>query len=434
MLAKLRARLKELLGVLKALTEKAELTAEELKTLTDSSKEATEVEAQITQLEAAEAIIARGGRPADQQIGADTVAATVKQPTTASEKIGVMVFCMAKVHKDTGMRGPAATFDQMDKMGYGAVAKEFAKVRALNSSSPAAGGVLVPDDMSSEIIPILRPRSTFLAGGPRPTPLVNGSYKLPAAASGATSGWRGEGRPISASQPTFKDINLTAKFLDSLVPLTNQLIRWSLPDVKAWVEQDMADSMGAELDRAAYFGSGTINEPLGVLNIPGVGSTAALGGLTPTVAQIETGCLALELGMMNKNVDVTRAAWRMSPRVFGYLSNLRDANGNRYFPELQDANPRFRNKPVMFTTQFPINGGGTTDESTIALIKFDDILYGESSGLSFAVSTEATYVKNGVTVSAFQNDLTLIKASLETDVDMRYLESVQKLTNVRWGA
>ena len=40
----------------------------------------------------------------------------------------------------------------------------------------------------------------------------------------------------------------------------------------------------------------------------------------------------------------------------------------------------------------------------------------------------------GTAVSAFQNDLTYIKASVEADFDMRYLEAVSKITGVRWGA
>lgn len=438
MLAKLRARLKELVGEITTMSALAELSAEQMAALTKALEESKQVEAQIKALVEAEQLLARAGQPADQSLNTGvgaTVPAAVKQPATTEEKIGVMVFCMAKAYREDGAKGAKATFKAMEEAGYGSIAKEYATAqRALNASSPAAGGVLIPETMANEIVPILRPASTFLRGDPRRVPMANGSYKLPAAASGATSGWRGEGKAIQASQPTFKEINLTTKFLDSLVPLTNQLQRWSLPDVSSWVRADMAASIGTELDRAAYFGSGTVNEPLGLFKITGIGAIAATGGLTPTVAQIETGCLALELGMMNRNVPVEDAAWRMSPRVFGYLSNLRDGNGNRYFPELQNANPTFRNKPVLFSTQIPINGGGTTDESTIALVRFADVMLGEGIGLSFAVSTEATYVKNGVTVSAFQNDLTLIKASMEADVDIRYLESVQTLTGVRWGA
>lgn len=219
-----------------------------------------------------------------------------------------------------------------------------------------------------------------------------------------------------------------------MVPLTNQLIRWSLPDVRSWVERDMSLEMGTKLDYAAYFGAGTAHTPLGITKIPGVTRNAALGATTPTIAQIETGARTAELAMEGRNLPMTNAAWVMAPRTRTYLADLRDGNGNRYFPELQNALPMWRGRPVMSTTQISIVGGGTTDETEILLVNFDDVYFGEGAGISFSVSTEATYVKNGVTISAFQNDLTLIKASLEADVDMRYLEAVSVITGVRWGA
>ena len=435
----LRARLKELAGELDVLTKKDALTAEDIEAIDVKSKEFEDVEKNIAVLEKAEAAKARAAQPANAPItepAQRTVPAAAQQKLSTAEKIGTMVFCMAKTYKEDGARGAKATFKAMEESGYGEVAKEFAgaQERALNSSSASAGGVLVPEDMSSEIIDILRPSTTFLRGGPRRISLASGSYKLPAAASGATANWRGEGQVIETSQPTFKDINLTAKFLDAMVPLTNQLIRWSLADVRQWVERDMSLEMGTKLDYAAYFGSGTAHTPLGITKIPGVSRRAAVGGTTPSVEQIETAARSAELDMEGKNLPMMSAAWVMAPRTRTYLADLRDGNGNRYFPELQGANPMWRGRPVLSTTQVGIVGGVSTDETEILLVNFDDILYGEGAGISFGVSTEATYVKNGVTVSAFQNDLTLIKASLEADVDMRYLEAVSVITGVRWGA
>ena len=438
-LAQLRARLKALTGELDVLTTKDSMTAEDISAIEAKTVEIEEVEKSIGILEKAEAAKARAAVPANApaETTERTVPAQVKKELTTAEKIGTMVFCMAKSYKEDGARGPKATFKTMEAAGFGELAKEFAAAqqRALNSGSASAGGVLVPEDMSSEIIDILRPSTTFLRGNPRRISLANGAYKLPAAASGATANWRGEGKPIQVSQPTFKDINLTAKFLDAMVPLTNQLIRWSLADVRAWVERDMSLEMGTKLDYAAYFGAGTQHTPLGITNIPGVFRVSALGGTAPTVAQIETGARAAELAMEGKNLPMMSAAWIMAPRTRTYLADLRDGNGNRYFPELQGANPTWRGRPVMSTTQVSIVGGGSTDETEILLVNFDDIYYGEGAGISFGVSTEATYINaNGQAVSAFQNDLTLIKASLEADVDMKYLEAVSVIEGVRWGA
>lgn len=435
MLEKLKARLKELTGEIDVLVAKgAEMVEADLESLEAKSTEIEEVEKKIATLERAEAARARSARPADTAVETErSTPAAPAQKLTTPEKVGIMVFSMASAHKKYGV-GSEHVFKTMQEAGYGALVSEFTSERALNSGAAASGGVLVPEDMSSEIIDLLRPRTTFLRGDPRRVPLSSGSYKLPAAAAGATAQWRGEGQAIEASQPTFRDINLVAKFLDSLVPLTNQLIRWSLPNVRSWVERDMSQALGVALDSAAYFGPGTAHSPLGITKVPGVYRVAALGGTAPTILQIENTARSLELSMENKDLIMNSTAWVMAPRTLRYLSDLRGNNDMLLYPSLQGENPTWRGRPVFKTTQVAINGGATTDESEILLVNFDDIYFGEGAGLSFGVSTEATYVKNGTTISAFQNDLTLIKASMEADVGMAYTEAVAVATEVRWGA
>lgn len=437
-LAQLQARLKALAGESEALVIKSVMTDEDLTRLDEINKEMEEIEKKIQIFKDAEARRASAAQPSDAPSDAQrAIAATVEQnPFTASEKAGFLAVAVVKAKLDGGGTSARAAFKQLDDAGYGFLAREFdnTKTRALNASSTTAGGIFVPEEISSEIIDILRPMSTFLRGNPRRVTFDRGNFHIPAAASGATAYWRGEGRPIPPSQPTFVDINMSAKFLGALVPITDQLLRWSRIDIRDWVERDMALAMGDEVDRAAYFGAGTVNEPQGLMNIVGIGSVPASGGTTPTVAQIEANASSLELNMMNTNLPANGLAWVMSPRTLIFLQNLRDGNGNRYFPELQLASPTWRNKPVLVTTRFPVTLGGTTDESLLALVNFGDVFYGESRSLQFAVSNEATYVKNGVTVSAFQNELTLIRATTEVDFGVRYLQAVQKLTGIRWGA
>ena len=438
MLAILKARLKDLVGEIKALTDKADMTAEDFAGLETKTAEVEEIEKKIDALTKAEALQARAALPADTPLPSATAPAQVKKDLTTVEKVGVMVFSMAKAQKIHKIATPTLTFQMMKDAGYEAIAREFsfATERALNSGSASAGGVLLPDEMSSDIIDILRPTTTFLRGGPSRISLARGAYHLPAAASGATANWRGEGQAIQLSQPTFKDINLVAKFLDAMVPMTNQLIRWSLADVRGWVERDMANKMSVALDYAAYFGTGGVNTPLGITLVPGITRNAATGGTSPTVAQIESDARIAELSMEGRNLLMTNAAWVMAPRTVAYLADLRGSGtDHKIFPDMSGANPMWRGRPVLKTTQVSITGGATTDESEILLVNFDDVLFGESAGMSFDVTTQGAYVNaSGATVSAFQNDLTVIKCSMEADVGLRYLEAVAVIESVRWGA
>lgn len=406
-----------------------------IKELTAEIKGLTEEIEVIKSAEQARAAVAVAANAPVAPVAQAAVAAAPAEKLSTSAKVGVMAASLVRSYKERGNKSPESVFDVMEKNGFGAVAGEFsgAMKRALNSGSATAGGILVPESMSTEIIDILQPRTTFLQNNPRPISLATGSYRMPAAASSATASWRGEGKAIQVSEPTFRDINMSAKYLDAMVPMTDQLLRYSISGLSSWVNNDVSREMSKKLDLAAYYGAGTEYTPRGITQISGIFRQSQTGGTAPTIAQIESDLSALELSMMNANVSVERAVWIMNPISFKYLQNLRDGNGNRYFKELHDAVPLLNSKRVFVTTQIPATFGTGTDESEIILANFEHILFGQGQGLSFDVSTDASYVKDGQTISAFQNGLTLIKASMDADIDVEYVEAVAVLDGVRWG-
>jgi HK97 family phage major capsid protein len=433
MLEILRARLKTLAGEMKTITDKETMTADEMASLGTKSKEISEIEVQIKQIEDAEAVIARTAAPANAPVG--TPAQPAEKLTTA-HKLGLLAMGMVRALKEEGARGPRATFRHLDEIGYGQVAREFdqSKARALNSTSATAGGILVPETMANDVIDILRPNTTFLAGNPRIIPMPNGSYKVTAAAAGATAAYRGETRAIGVVQPSFKAINMVAKLLGSIVPISDQLLRYNTAGLQAWVERDLSLAMGVRMDSAAYFGSGTADIPLGITNIPGIYSVAATDSATPTIAQIESDAAKLELAMFNTNLPALGVEWRMSRRTFLYMQNLRNANGERVYPELSQTNPVFRTFPVRITNQIADNGGSGTNESKILLVAFGHVMMGDTMAMQMAISDTASVVNGATTINAFQDGITLIKAEMEHDFDVQYLEAVAVLTAVKWGS
>jgi HK97 family phage major capsid protein len=127
-------------------------------------------------------------------------------------------------------------------------------------------------------------------------------------------------------------------------------------------------------------------------------------------------------------------AWVMPQRIIGYLTDLLMPGGNSYaYPTMQGANPTFKGYPVLKTAAIPVNGGAGTNEGTIALVSFSNVFMGETLGMTLRVSDEASYVTGGVTISALQRGLILIKADMEHDVELVYSEAVQKLTACQWG-
>lgn len=431
---KARARLKEIDGALKAFEDKETLTAEDIAEVKKLTTEASEVETTIKDLESAEQVRAKAAAPANEHVDHPAEVRDGGKLDT-KQKIGILCASMVRAKAEDGNVGRRSVFRMMDEMGYGSVAREFdATRRTLTSGSASGGGITIPETMNPDVIDLLRPNATFLQGNPIPISMPNGTYKQPAAASGATASYRGETKAASVTQPTFRAINMSAKLLSAIVPLSNQLVRYN-PNIQGWVENDLSLAMGTAMDLAAFRGDGTGDAPLGITRIAGVlrQACATATTTTPTAAAMESDIKILELRMENANLPLVRVEWRMAPRTIKYLQNLRDANSNRIYPELQGPNPTWRNYPVRVTTQIPTNLGTGTDESEIYLVAFGHVLFGDTLAMQLAISDSATVVNGSQTINAFQDGVTLIKAEAEHDFDIRYAEAVAVLTGVKWG-
>lgn len=445
-LEKLRARLKEKAAAktakgaeIDALVNKDDLSADEVKTLKALTGEANDL---VSEADALQDEI-KSLEEADKAKGAYAVPAASKikdkdktpaQPAgtefkSGEEKIGVVIFGMMKAYREQGLKGSRATFAALDEMGYGSIAAEFDQ-KSLNAGTASAGGVLIPDNFDTEVVKMLTPYTAFLRGGPTSIPLAGGNYRQAAEASRPTASYRAEGSAIATSQPSFRDFSMTAKLLSSSVPITNQVIRWSAGRASALARNSLATVMGLTMDQAAFLGIGVGNVPLGIFRLPGITTFGAANSATPTVAQID--------GDARKLINVAAQypelqvglAWVMTQRVKGYLEDLRDGNGNIIYPTLGGASPTWKGYPVLLTGSISNNGGVGTNESTIGLVSFGTVLFGEGKSLELAISEEATI--NGVNM--FETDQTAIRATMEHDFNARYAESVGTLTAVKWGS
>jgi HK97 family phage major capsid protein len=101
-----------------------------------------------------------------------------------------------------------------------------------------------------------------------------GNLTIPRLAAGATAGYQGELDDISSSQETFDDLQLNAKKLTALVPVSNDLIRRAPSNIEAIVRDDMVQSLARREDLAFLLGDGSGNSPIGLLNLCNAPSNA----------------------------------------------------------------------------------------------------------------------------------------------------------------
>jgi HK97 family phage major capsid protein len=130
------------------------------------------------------------------------------------------------------------------------------------------------------------------------TGLIGGDLPLDAIAQGAVSTWHPEVGELSKSNITFENAKLSPHRLGTYIKVSKQFLYQTSPSVERAMRQNLFNSIDYAVDEAALNGSGTGNEPLGILNIPGIGSVAlGTNGAAPTYENL----VALEAAIEAQN-------------------------------------------------------------------------------------------------------------------------------------
>lgn len=302
-------------------------------------------------------------------------------------------------------------------------------------TSANSGGSLVPENLHDEVIELLRPRTIVRSLGARAMPLPNGNLSLPRMASGATSGYVGEGADVLASEASTDDVKLNAKTLITLVPMSNQLIGRAGFSVEQMFLNDMLASMAVREDKGFLRDDGTNDTPTGFRAVCQREGRVVPWEGAPTLTAIDEYLDSLMLKLMESDSLLINPGWGLSPRSYMKLFGLRDGNGNKVYPEM--AQGQLKGYPVRHTTTIPVNldtsEAGNNNESEIYFADFNDVVIGDSDTMTIDFSREATYKDaQGNLVSAFARNQSLLRVVSEHDVAFRHPEGLVLGTGVTW--
>lgn len=328
--------------------------------------------------------------------------------------------------------------------GYGRHAAEFVQAnwgddpemksvqRVLAASNGAGGGFLVPTDMQNELIELLRPASVVMASGPRVVDMPRGNIMIPGMATGSSASYVGENTNLPVTEPTFRDVTLSAKKLGAIVPISNDMIRFPTLNADTFVQEDLVAALGQKMDLVMLRGTGSAFEPKGLRQyaIEAAGENYFQANATVNLANVTTDLGKMELALHNANLPQVRTVWLMSWRTKVYLGNLRDGNGNFAFPEV-NATGTLRGKRVMATTQIP-NTLGSGNKSEIMLVEFSQFIVGEAMGMEITIAEGAAYHNGSAVVSGFSQDQTAIRALVQHDTGLRQVAAVVLMDEVLW--
>lgn len=350
--------------------------------------------------------------------------------------------------------GPEKAIEILKGWGDGELAEKWAdqRTKALGTGDPTAGGFLVPTQFSTDVIELLRPAAVVRSMNPMTLPMPNGTIKVPKVTTGATASYIGENNNVGKSEERFGQLTLTFKKLGVLVPISNDLIRYSSPNADAVVRDDVVRSMAQREDQAFLRDDGTNGTPKGLkfwindVNKFNANQTVNLANVTIDLGKM------IQL-LMNANIPMiidqqqgqpniggadARCGWIFSPRVYRYLTTLQNANGFYAFRD------EMVNRGTLWGWKFRVSTlvqetlvagvntvGGTNTE--VYFGAFAHAVIGEALGISVDASQEAAYYDGSTVQAAFSQDQTVIRVLAEHDFALRYDKAFALLGNVTWG-
>lgn len=409
------------------------LTAEQLTQFADLEAQFNALTDRLSRAETAERLAAATAVPLNESAQGITSppAGRIEGPYSAKPVAGAKMAQMVRLL--AAAQGNQHQAAQLAKSGgYGGDIE-----MALSTVTPGAGGVLVPENFASEVIEALRPTSIMRSMGVTSLPLNNGNLTMPRITGNTVVTYIGTEQDIPLTGMTFGDTKLSAKKAAALVPVSNDLLRMSGVNqrVDQLVANDLTVSMG-------------LSEDLHFIRSDGDNGLAPKGArywalaqnlvTAPDVANLTLEKIDLFLGGMmlrveTANVQMKSCGWLMAPRTIRWLQSLRDGNGNKAYPEIEQG--MLKGYKVGLSNQIPVNLGENGDESEIYFVNFADCMIGEDMDLVIDFSKEASYKDaSGNMISTFQRDQTLVRVVAKHDFGPRHVESIVVGIKVKWGA
>lgn len=299
---------------------------------------------------------------------------------------------VVRAHADRNSGAESAVVGQHGSLG-----------QLVRSMSTTSGSAVVPTTWAGDIIDRARNYAAVLQAGAQIVPMDAKTVQIGRLTADPTAAFRTEGSTITASDPTFDNVTLTATTMSALVVGSMEWFQDS-DNVDQVVSEAIAKAIGLQLDLVGLFGGLTTgNEgftltsppnPRGVLPaLQAVASTSVLGGATNGTAQTATTyyneVLDTIFTVRDYNEAPTGIIW--NSKLARQYAKAYDTTGQPLaLPADVAAVPRY------VSNQIPSFTAGTMTSRATDLFVGDwsQLLIGQRLGLTIQTLTER-YAENG---------------------------------------
>ncbi|MGE0105102.1 MAG: phage major capsid protein [Blastocatellales bacterium] len=296
------------------------------------------------------------------------------------------------------------------------------EIGAINRGSDPDGAYLVNPVTSGRFIDLARSASVCVKAGVQTVPMEASEVTMVGAGSDPVAYWRHENVSVPLTSMTWTKIRMMARTLACIIPISIEMME-DATNAASLIETAMQNAMGLALD-LAILGIGSVDpaRPVGILETGGVNAIGGVG--TPAYADI-TAAVG-DILAANYPGEVADLAWVMHPRDAETFDGLLDTTGQPKQPT-----PWAAKLSKHHTTSLPSTAGGGSNESSMVIGDFSQVLLGMRQSVNFrildsGIATDAA----GREVNAITDLNRFIVAYLRADVAVLRPTWLTKLTGV----
>lgn len=191
------------------------------------------------------------------------------------------------------------------------------------STTGDQGGMLIPTDKEG-LIMALRPILVLAGLGAKTFGGMVGNLDLVKGTSTSVA-WEGENTDADETSSTTSKISVTPRRLAAFIKIGKQLLAQTSPGIQDDLMNDILLAVAQAVEVAAINGSGSSNQPTGLLSTSGIGSVAGgTDGSNPTYSHITQ----LEAKVEIANANMNTLAYITNPKVKNQLKNTKLDSGS----------------------------------------------------------------------------------------------------------
>lgn len=299
------------------------------------------------------------------------------------------------------------------------------------------------NQFAGDFVEYLRPRTILGRFGQNGIPALRSipfNVHIRGQTSGGSGYWVGGGAPKPLTKFDFNDVYLGFAKVANIAVLTEELVRFSNPAAEMLVRDSLAAALIERLDidfidptKAAVSNVSPASITNGV--IPSVSSGTDADAIRADIATAMN-------GFITANISPTSAVWIMSARRALALSLMRNALGQKEFPDITMKGGTLEGVPVIVSEYTPVDSNG----DYVILVNASDIWLADDGNVVVDASREASLqmldnpTNNSASgtattmVSMFQTNSIAIRAERWINWAKRRAQAAAVISGVNWGS